>query len=79
MLNAKEEAEEAAQVVKELVKELRLAVDLDATARIRESEARNHASTCRNRLNTAQRKMDAWYNDQKKAAPVDSDWTRSKR
>jgi len=78
-VDAKTKAQEMAQVVQKLVEELQLAVDADATARDQESEACRHASTCRRRLNTAQSKMDAWYDNQRKAAPHDSDWTRSKR
>jgi exonuclease VII small subunit len=42
------------------------------------AEARNIECECRNRVNNAQKRIDAWYNKRREIAPSDSDWKRVK-
>ncbi len=77
MADAKEEVQEAMRMMDELILELQAAIDADAAASIEEAEALHRASDCRNRLNKAQKEMDAWYATQRQAAAQGSDWART--
>jgi len=52
-------------------------VELEAAVE-RERIASSHSTNCRNRLNRAQRAIDAWYMEQKNKAPWNTDWSSNR-
>ena len=56
--------------------DLDTAIQRHAMARKRESEARNETCAAINRVNDAQKRVDALVAELKKLAPRDSDWNR---
>jgi hypothetical protein len=63
----------------ELVKDLQLAKESYESAQQRERFARNETTSCLNRLNAAQKAVDARMQTLRKHAPRDSDWARETR
>ncbi len=56
--------------------DLDTAIQRHAMARKRESEARNETCAAINRVNDAQKRVDALVGEMKKLAPRESDWNR---
>lgn len=56
--------------------DLDTAIQQHAMASKRESQARNETTAAKNRLNDAQKRIDALVVELKKLAPRDSDWNR---
>jgi hypothetical protein len=58
------------------LKELNDAVESHARAKSAASQARSEEIAALNRLNAAQKAVDAWYADLKKAADRETDWKK---
>ncbi len=71
-------AGEDKQAMLSLLKELEEAQDHYAQAKTAEADAQHEATKSLNLLNRVTAKIDAWYAEQKKDAPRDTDWGRRK-